>query len=156
MANKNRERVKHVTPIEYTEPNGVKEIVETNSIEQITYGWQDSLQVAAEVWRQGNLSLLEGDLMFAYKNTESAGSKLYQIVVVKYFDWIPGTATIEPYKHYNGLYGYSVVTSGYSVMIPKFGADYLEEIYNDLITYKVNKQILSIFRTIIDNETSSN
>jgi hypothetical protein len=152
-----RERVKTVTPMEIKEPAGVKEIVEQNGVNQITIGWQNATEVAAEVWRQGNMALLDGDLMFAYKNTETASSgSLYQILVVKYFDWntIPGTH--EARKIYNGLYGYSLVTSGYSAMIPKVGSEYLEEIYKDLVAFKVNKQILTIFRNIIDNETSGN
>lgn len=151
-----RERVKTVIPMEIQEPTGVKEILERNGIDQITIGWRNATEVAADVWRQGNLGLLDGDLMFAYKNTESATSGLYQVVVVKYFDWglVPGKN--EPVKIYNGKYGYSIVTTGYSAMIPKVGLEYLEEIYKDLVAFKVNKQILNLFRNIIDNETSSN
>jgi len=154
---KKRERVKTVTPMEIKEPTGVKEMVEQNSIDQITIGWQNATEVAAEVWRQGNMALLDGDLLFAYKNTETAASgSLYQIVIVKYFDWVSIPGTHEARKVYNKLYGYSLVTSGYSAMIPKVGPEYLEEIYKDLVAFKVNKQILTIFRNIIDNETSGN
>ena len=37
-----------------------------------------------------------------------------------------------------------------------YACEYLEEIYKDLVAFKVNKQILNLFRNIIDNETSSN
>ena len=129
---KKRERVKTVTPMEIKEPAGVKEMVEQNSIDQITIGWQNATEVAAEVWRQGNMALLD------------------------YFDWVSIPGTHEARKVYNKLYGYSLVTSGYSAMIPKVGPEYLEEIYKDLVAFKVNKQILTIFRNIIDNETSGN
>lgn len=153
---KKRERVTKATPMVIIEPEGVKEIVEQNSIDQITIGWENATEVAAEVWRQGNMNLLEGDLMFAYKNTESATSGLYQIVVVKYFDWMTIPGTMNQVKTYNKTYGYSLVTAGYSAMIPKVGVDYLEEIYNDLVGFKVDKQILNKFRNIIDNETPCN
>ena len=100
----NRERIKQVEPLVINEPEGVSAIVENNSINQITIGWQNATDVASEVWRQGNITLLDGDLLFAYKNTESAESKLHQIVVVKYFDWVqvPGTQNVR--KTYNGIY----------------------------------------------------
>ena len=161
MTNNKRKRerkVPAVTPmaIKDPEPQVVTDIIKENSIDQITIGWENATEVAAEIWRQGNISLLDGDLLFAYRNTESANSGLYQIVVVKYFDWKTPIGEYNAVKEYNGLYGYSLVTAGYSAAIPRVGSEYLEEIYRDLVTFKVDKRILTIFRNIIDNETASN
>ena len=79
MTNNKRKRerkVPAVTPmaIKDPEPQVVTDIIKENSIDQITIGWENATEVAAEIWRQGNISLLDGDLLFAYRNTESANS----------------------------------------------------------------------------------
>lgn len=122
-----------------------RETVEKNAIEQITFGWQNAIEVAADVWKDGNYKLLAGDLVFAYKNTGDVGSKLHQVVVVKYFN-----NDIHGNKIYSGKYGVSVVTAGYSYLIPETCVDYLEEVYSELIENKINKDIQKVFRNIID------
>jgi len=145
---KERKKLSHIRP-KLEEPEIVLEYNEQHKTDQVLYGWVDAMEVAKEVWRAGNLKLLEGDLIFAFKNTGSA-STLHQIILVRYFNNTPAGKTPT------GEYGLSVVTTGYSYMLPRVNKGYLEYLFDDLASYKLDKSILIAFRNIIDNEITSN
>ncbi len=145
---KERKKLSHVRP-KVEEPEIALEYKEQHKTDQIVYGWMDAMEVAKEVWKAGNLKLLEGDLIFAYKNTGTT-SNLHQIVLVRYFTVLPCG------KVPTGEYGLSVVTPGYSYMLPRVGKDYLSYLYDDMASYKLDKNILTAFRNIIDNEITCN
>jgi hypothetical protein len=119
-------------------------------VDQIIFGWQDAMEVAKEAWKAGNLKLLEGDLIFAFKNT-GIESALHQIMLVRYFMINPGGVKVP-----TGEYGLSVVTNGYSYVLPRVDKSYLTYLYDDIASYKLDKKILTTFRNIIEDEITCN
>lgn len=135
------------------EPGGVKEITDQNSIEQISLGWGNAISSASCAWEKGCDELSNnGEMIFAFKNTESANCILHQIIVYRNF-----YISVGGHKEPNGTYGVFLVTSKYSELISRATIDDLNQIYNDLIAIKVDKRILTKLREIIEeNETPSN
>lgn len=92
-------------------------------------------------------SLLIGrDLLFCYENLRES-SKLYKLVVVRDFCRKSDT---------DMNYGYGIITKEESIIAPEVGVDRLEEIYKELVACHVDQKILTLFRSIIENETISN
>lgn len=126
------------------------EYKEQHKVDQIIFGWQDAMDVAKEAWKAGNLKLLEGDLIFAFKNT-GVESALHQIMLVRYFMINTGGVKVP-----TGEYGLSVVTNGYSYMLPRVDKSYLTYLYDEIASYKLDKKILMTFRNIIEDEITCN
>lgn len=121
-----------------------KQTPEAVRVNQIVFGaWQNVDQVAGDIWSSIHSSLLEGYPLFAYKSTQQ-GSELVQIVVVKRFD--PNTLKVKDY-------GVGMITTGYSALVPHVPHSYLEDVVlEDLKKYKIDKEIQTIFKQIIENE----
>lgn len=114
---------------------------------QTIYGWQNAIDVAEEMWRLGNIKMLEGNLIFAYKNT-TAGKKLYQIVISQNLTYLPGNNQPQP----DGTYAVSIVTQGYSAALPRVPFEYLQvDVLDDLENYKVDERIIGTYKLIIEN-----
>ena len=112
---------------------------------QAIYGWDSAMSVASDVWSSVHASLLNGELIFAYKNT-TGDSELAQIVVV--------LNVMDKFgNRVNTLnFGVGTVTLGYTSLLPHVPIEYLEnQVIQDLKKYKVNKKIIESFIEIIKN-----
>lgn len=126
-------KVINVNQINEIEENNIpNEIKENKSI----WGWENSMQVANDVWSSIHNSLLEGELIFAYKSTTS-DSNLSQIVIV---------------KNMNGSFGVGMMTTGFTCLLPSVPIEYLKsEVLDDLKKYKVNNKIIETYKRIIED-----
>lgn len=107
---------------------------------QVVWGWENAQKVAEDLWSGIHSTLLQGNLMFAYKNT-SNNSELGQIVVVQ-----NNNQTANDF-------GVGMFTNGYSALIPHVPIDYLEsEVLGDLIKYKVDKKIIETYKCIVEDK----
>lgn len=122
-----------------------------NNYEKITalncWGWKDNMEAAAEIFNSIHSSLLEGLFVFGYKNTGGPDkSQLLQMIVVRYDN--------------TNVFGLGVVTSGYTMLLPRIPLTYLQnELVTDLKNWKLEKKILETFVQIltdIENEIISN
>lgn len=111
------------------------------------WGWKDTMEAANDIYNSMHSNLLSGEFVFGYKNTTGAEkTDLVQLIVVRYRKGVSG----EDYP--NDLYGIGVVTTGYSMMLPRVPISYLEgELTNDLIKWKLDKRVLNIFKKIIED-----
>lgn len=111
-----------------------------NREKQIVWGWDSASDVAEELWGSIHNTLLEGNLMFAYKSVNS-NSDLKQIVVVQNNDFKAND------------FGVGMFTNGYSALIPHVPIDYLEsEVLGDLVKYKVDKKIIETYKCIVEDK----
>lgn len=133
----------------------VNSVIEENTINQITFGWNNAADVASEIWQQGNFKLLEGDLVLAYKNLGNTKTGLFQVVVVKYFQY-EKLGEDKYMKVYDGDYGVSVMTSTYSYILPHVTKEYLNVLIEDLMAYKIDNNIFVKLKKILENEIISN
>lgn len=112
---------------------------------QYIYGWDNAMSVAADIWSSIHSSLLNGELVFAYKNLNSNSELVQIVVVVNLFDKFGN-------KLINSDFGIGMVTSGYTSLLPHVPLDYLEnQVTQDLKKYKVNKKIIDSFNEVIKN-----
>lgn len=113
------------------------------------WGWQSPTDCAESVWCGLHRRLLEGNLVFAYRNTNSHSSDLSQCVVVK-----------NDYTGLNDDFSVGVITTGYSMLLPHVPITYLEgELLDELKKQKIDKVILGTYEQIIkdlSNEIISN
>lgn len=118
-----------------------------NASENYIFGWESAEKVAADVWGSIHCTLLTGALVFAYRATNSS-SELVQVVVTKN---IPHE--IAPGKWSSGEgYAVGMVTNGFSMLLPKVTIEYLEsELLEDLKKYKVGKEIIDTYVSIVFN-----
>lgn len=101
------------------------------------WGWQDSVKCAESIWSSIHSKLLEGDLVFAYRNV-GINSDLCQFVVVK------------NNKIGNNDFAVGVITSGYTMLLPHVPIDYVEtDLVEDLRKWKLEKSILNTYEQII-------
>lgn len=113
------------------------EFLERNRV----WGWESAMNVANDLWASIHSSLLSGDLVYAYKSTKS-NSELSQIVIVQNKSLNPLTGELD--------FGVGMVTTGYTSLLPHVPYEYLENsILEDLKKYKVDKDILEIYKQII-------
>lgn len=105
------------------------------------WGWENAMNVANDLWASIHNTLLQGDLVFAYKETKS-NSELSQIVIVQNRNLNPQTGGLD--------FGVGMVTTGYTSLLPHVPYAYIEDIIlDDLKKYKVDKNILEIYKQII-------
>ena len=111
------------------------------------WGWENTMEAATDIYNSMHSNLLSGEFVFGYKNTSGAEkSDLVQLIVVRY------RKETSDNNYPNDLYGIGVVTTGYSMMLPKVPITYLEgELVNDLTRWKLDKSILNIFKKIIED-----
>jgi hypothetical protein len=88
------------------------------------FGWNNAQEVAETVWTSIHHSLLQGELVFAYRGS----GDLKQIIVVKLG---------------SGQYGVGMITTGFTMLVPKIPADSIEEFVTaDLKKYKLDVEII--------------
>lgn len=111
------------------------------------WGWKDTVEAANDIYNSMHSNLLTGDFIFGYKNISGAEkTDLIQLIVVRYRKELFGD------NYPNDLYGVGVVTTGYTMMLPRVPISYLEgELTNDLVRWKLEKKVLNIFKKIIED-----
>lgn len=98
----------------------------------VVIGWENSRQVAEEVWSGLHSWILRGDLIFAYRS-EDKSSYLKQLVIVKM----------------NDKYVVSQYTDKYTMLMPGVGLDYLTEVV--LRDFEDMDPLYSKLKVVIDN-----
>ena len=118
------------------------------------FGWENDYQVAETIWGSIHSSLLDGDLVFAYRSS-TQGSKLGQIIVVRNFKIVSSGVLLDP-KVYTD-FGVGYITSGYTALLPHVPLEYLkEEVYKYLEEWKIDKNILGTYKAIIEDLENGN
>lgn len=113
-------------------------------------GWGSVDECAAAVWSSIHSSLLDGELIFAYKST-SGKSELQQFVLVKN---LVGKSSdvygnIQDYKKTG--YALGMITSGFSVLYPYLPEKYLLETgLDDLKKYKVPADVIKAYINLVN------
>lgn len=98
--------------------------------------WKSSEEVATSIWSSIHYSLLEGNLVFAYR---SIGSEHFQIVIVK-----------DRSNNELDTFSIGMMNDKYTALLPNMPYEYLAEIVvNDLSNNKVEKNIIEIYKQII-------
>lgn len=102
---------------------------------QNVHGWDSELEVASEIYESNFRTLLEGQLVFAYKNLKKTGS--IKLLVVS--------------RVYDGFrFGLLPLGSSWTEFHPRCSKKYLEEIvYKDLVENKTEKFIIEDFLELI-------
>ena len=125
------------------EKNGNSELEYSRYI----WGWEDSMEVASSIWGSIHASLLNGDLVFAYRPLGKDTGRLVQLVIVRNFHYDPGSSE----KIYDD-YAVGYITSGYTALLPHVPLRYLsEEMTGYLEEWKINKEILNTYKAIIED-----
>lgn len=110
---------------------------------KIVYGWSSSVECANEVWGGLHRSLLNGNLVFAYKSHDQ-GTPLSQIIVVQNIDQASGLPLENDFA-------VGMITPGFTALYPHVPWEYLNStVTDDLSNYKVGKDIQKIYKQIID------
>ena len=125
---------------------------ENNDVQyyQTVYGWNNIDECASAVWSSIHSSLLDGELIFAYKST-SGKSELQQFVLVKN---LVGKSSdvygnIQNYKKTG--YALGMITSGFSVLYPYLPEKYLLETgLDDLKKYKVPADVIKAYINLVN------
>lgn len=101
-------------------------------------GWENAMECANALWGSIHSSLLQGNLVFAYKNTKSDTNGFGQLVVVQ-----------NP--NCPSDFGIGAMYSGYTMLLPHIPLANLEEmVLDDFKKYKVESKIQNIFKAIIE------
>ena len=113
-------------------------------------GWNNVDECASAVWSSIHSSLLEGELIFAYKST-SGKSELQQFVLVKNLlgkkaDEYGNLRTYEKTGYSLGM-----ITSGFSVLYPYIPEKYLLDTgLEDLKKYKVPADVIKAYVNLVN------
>lgn len=100
------------------------------------YGWTSENEVAGEIYCSPFRDLLEGNLVFAYKNLSSSGT--IKLLVI--------TKTSDGYR-----FGFIPQGGGWTCYYPKTTSEYIREILlSDLQKNKTEKYIIEDFIYCID------
>jgi len=130
----------------------LQEVKSDQNEKRYIWGWDDAIGVANDMWSAGNMRLLEGKLLFAFKNTSvTSKSDLYQIVLVANPEVDPETG-----YHFNrpdGTFGISLTTIAYSELLPRVPIEYLENILLPELEskFKINKEAVTTLSQIIED-----
>jgi hypothetical protein len=130
-----------------------RKMEENNEVQyyQTVYGgWNNVDECAATVWSSIHSSLLDGELIFAYKSTSNK-SELQQFVLVK--NLVGKEADIYgnfgTYKKTG--YALGMITSGFSVLYPYIPEKYLLETgLDDLKKYKVPSDVIRAYVNLVN------
>ena len=115
------------------------------------WGWNDSMEVASSVWGSIHASLLNGDLVFAYRPLGKDEGKLVQLVIVRNFHFEDTLVVNSPKKVYDD-FAVGYITSGYTALLPHVPLRYLsQEMAGYLEDWKINKEILNTYKAIIED-----
>ena len=115
--------------------------------EQIVHGWESVEEAAGDIYSSIHKSLLEGCPVFLYKNTND-NTDLEQIVVVRNID--PNTGKLLD------TYGVGEITKGWTALLPLVPFNYLTDVRNDLVKYKVDKKIIDSYDQVMEYIESNN
>lgn len=130
--------------------------MEENSENTVRYcqtvygGWNNVDECASAVWSSIHSSLLEGELVFAYKST-SGKSELQQFVLVKNLlgKEADGYGDLRTCK--KAGYALGMITSGFSVLYPYIPEKYLLETgLDDLKKYKVPADVIKAYINLVN------
>jgi len=113
-------------------------------------GWGNVDECASAVWSSIHSSLLDGELIFAYKSTSNK-SELQQFVLVK--NLIGKTANVygQPETYNKTGYALGMITSGFSVLYPYLPEEYLLETgLDDLKKYKVPADVIKAYINLVN------
>ena len=130
-----------------------RKMEENNDVQyyQTVYGgWNNVDECAASVWSSIHSSLLEGELVFAYKSVSSK-SDLQQFVLVKNLVGrkIDANGNIEMCKKTG--YALGMITSGFSVLYPYIPKKYLLGTgLDDLKKYKIPNDVLKAYINLVN------
>lgn len=124
-----------------------------NTVEycQTVYGgWSNADECALAVWNSIHSSLLEGELVFAYKSTSNK-TELQQFVLVK-------NLFEKTVDHYGELrtrkkagYALGMITTGFSVLYPYIPEKYLLGTgLDDLKKYKVPTDVIKAYVNLVN------
>lgn len=130
------------------EDKEMQDHVEGNSV---FFGWQCINDVAKDVWGSIHSSLLNGDLVFAYK-CPSKNATLKQIVIVRNFELVDSgmLGVPDPIKHYTS-YSVGYITSSYTALLPNVPYTYIAgEIVDYLKDWKIDKTIINTYEAIVE------
>lgn len=96
----------------------------------IVIGWSDINELAENIWCSIHSVLLNGKLLFAYRNNN------FQIVLVK-----------------NNVNDFAIgmITQGYTMLLPHIPKSFLKESLVDLKNNKIEKTIIDIYNKIIED-----
>lgn len=113
-------------------------------------GWNNIDECAAAVWSSIHSSLLDGELIFAYKST-SAKSELQQFVLVKNLLGKDADIYGMPKNYKKTGYALGMITSGFSVLYPYLPEKYLLETgLDDLKKYKVPTDVVRAYINLVN------
>lgn len=136
--NNNNVKAKITMPEVKEEPKLTEEEVEQRNSMNV-HGWNSAMECANDLWGSIHASLLNGNLVFAYKSTSGSSSELGQIVIVQNIN----------YQH---DFAVGMMTTGYSMLLPHVPYEYLDTIVvEDLKRYKVEPRIRNIYQEIIED-----
>ena len=116
---------------------------------QIVNGWKSVDDCACSVWGSIHSSLLQGELVYAYRRTDTK-SDLIQLVIVKN---LPQYDQITGKEIPGSSWGYSLgmMTTGFTVLYPRLPIEYLEsDVLVDMKKYKVDKELIDTYTQIIN------
>ena len=114
------------------------------------WGWSDTMEAANDIYNSLHSNLLAGEFVFGYKNvTGMKKSDLAQLIVVRFRKGCENLGTIgDPVD----TFGVGVITTGYSMLLPKVPLEYLEtELVSDLEKWKIETNILNTFKRLLAN-----
>lgn len=126
---------------------------ENNNVQyyQTVYGgWENVDECASAVWSSIHSSLLDGELIFAYKST-SGKSELQQFVLVKNLIGKSADVYGEFTTYKKTGYALGMITSGFSVLYPYLPEKYLLETgLDDLKKYKVPSEVIKAYVNLVN------
>lgn len=113
-------------------------------------GWTSVDECASAVWCSIHNSLLEGELIFAYKGTSNK-SDLQQFVLVKNLEGKFKDNYGRPEPCQKTGYALGMITSGFSVLYPFVSEKYLLETgLDDLKKYKVPADVIRAYVNLVN------
>lgn len=129
-----------------------RKMEENNDVQyyQTVYGWNNIDECASAVWSSIHSSLLDGELIFAYKST-SGKSELQQFVLVKNLLGKSSDVYGNTQNYKKTGYALGMITSGFSVLYPYLPEKYLLETgLDDLKKYKVPADVIRAYINLVN------
>lgn len=107
---------------------------------QIIEGWKSVDDCAATVWAGIHSSLLDGELVYAYRNTNGK-SDLQQLVIVK---------NLRSDRNSGEGYALGMMTSGFTVLYPLVNYYYLvNDVVGEMKKYKLDASVIDNYKYLI-------
>lgn len=134
------EKEKKLKKIEVPEINVEQDLKIPYQVEKdfAIFNFRNAQEVADTIYSSIANTLLDGNLIFAYKST-SEKSELGQVVVVQFDN-----------PNFN-CFGVSIFKKSYSCIIPRVPVEYLDEVRDELKEGKVEKTILATYDRLVED-----